>query len=214
MSAARAVACRTIVLGEPDYPRRFARELGEAAPPQLSAFGNLQLLDLRLLAIFSSIRTPPDLFLRSFDLARSLRAGAVPTISGFQSPLEKECLGILLRGTQPVVVCPARAIEGMRLPRPWRAPLGRRRMLVLSPFVGRLRRPTLGAALVRNRMVAALAERIFVVHARVGNRCFRTAAAALAAGKEVYCFDHPRNRELMLLGAAPADATSLVGERG
>jgi len=32
-------------------------------------------------------------------------------ISGFHTPAEKECLRILLRGAQPIIICPARSIE-------------------------------------------------------------------------------------------------------
>jgi hypothetical protein len=37
--------------------------------------------------------------------------------------MEKECLELLLRGMQSVVICPARGIERMRLPSAWRTPL-------------------------------------------------------------------------------------------
>ena len=60
-----------------------------------------------------------------YDLSRAMRDAGVPVIGGFQSPMEKECLRILLRGDQPVVVCPARGIENMRIPREWREAAGR-----------------------------------------------------------------------------------------
>jgi predicted AAA+ superfamily ATPase len=45
--------------------------------------------------------------LRTFALA--LREAGIPVIGGFHAPMEKECLDLLLRGTQPVVICPARS---------------------------------------------------------------------------------------------------------
>ena len=43
-------------------------------------------------------------------------------------------LTILLRGEQPIVVCPARCLARMRVPREYRAPLEAGRLLLLSPF--------------------------------------------------------------------------------
>jgi len=48
------------------------------------------------------------------------RDDGVTVISGFHTPVEKECLRILLRGSQPVIICPARSIEGMRIPPTWK----------------------------------------------------------------------------------------------
>ncbi len=82
----------------------------------LWAIGDAQILNVGLLALFCSVRCPGDLILKTYDLARTLRDAGVPVIGGFHSPMEKECLRLLLRGQQPVVVCPARNIENMRVP--------------------------------------------------------------------------------------------------
>jgi len=67
----------------------------------------------RKLALFSSVKCPGDIILKTFDLAQHLRDQGVTVIGGFHSPMEQECLRILLRGKQPVVWCPARSIERM-----------------------------------------------------------------------------------------------------
>ena len=72
--------------------------------------GNLRLLDQPLTAFFCSARCPWDLILKTYDLASAMREAGVPVIGGFQTPMEKECLRLLLRGSQPVVICPARSI--------------------------------------------------------------------------------------------------------
>jgi len=84
----------------------------------------------RKLALFSSVKCPGDIILKTFDLAQHLRDQGVTVIGGFHSPMEQECLRILLRGKQPVVWCPARSIERMVI---WHG---------LSRFdAGRLRQP-------------------------------------------------------------------------
>ena len=96
-------------------------------PPDTAHIGNLRLLDEPLTALFCSNRCPGDLILKTYDLARAMRDAGVPVIGGFQTPMERECLGLLLRGSQPLVVCPARGIDNMRVftrlaPRPRRRP--------------------------------------------------------------------------------------------
>jgi hypothetical protein len=104
-----------------------------------------------------------------------MRDAGVTAISGFHSPIEKDCLRILLRGTQPIIVCPARAIEGMRIPPECRAAFEAGRLLFLSPFTEQPRRVTQGAALRRNEVVAALADEVFIAHITPGGRTERMA---------------------------------------
>ena len=99
------------------------RQSGVSLPPQTTHRGNLGLLNQPLTALFCSNRCPGDLILKTYDLARAMRDAGVPVIGGFQTPMEKECLRLLLRGSQPVVICPARGIENMRIPRDWRTAL-------------------------------------------------------------------------------------------
>ena len=68
------------------------------------------------------------------DQAQKWRKHGRCIISGFHSPIEKECLYILLRGSQPIVICPARSLERMRIPVEWRESIVKGRLLLLSPF--------------------------------------------------------------------------------
>jgi predicted Rossmann fold nucleotide-binding protein DprA/Smf involved in DNA uptake len=192
---------------DPRYPRNAIHYFGADAPP-LEALGATELLDLDLLGFFSSIRTPPQLILGGLEIARSLRAEGIPLIGGFQAPLERECLALLLRGTQPLVICLTRGLLGMRIPRSWRAPLESKRLLVLSPFPER-RRPTVLGGAARNRVVSALASRILVVNGRVGSRTYRIAADAIDRGKAVFCLEDRANSDLLMRGARPATMSAL-----
>ena len=90
------------------YPTRLRERLGGYAPAQLSALGNFDLLALPKTALFCSVRCPGSVILTAYDQAATWRDAGRCIISGFHSPVEKECLQILLRGTQPIVICPAR----------------------------------------------------------------------------------------------------------
>jgi predicted Rossmann fold nucleotide-binding protein DprA/Smf involved in DNA uptake len=167
---------------------------------QIWALGNLDILTMPLLGFFCATRCPGDVILRTYDLALVLREADVSVIGGFHTPMEKECLEVLLRGQQPVVICPARNIERLRMPTSWRKPYGEGRLLVLSPFVARQRRPTAVLAEHRNRFVATLATNIFVAYAGAGSRTAQFCAALVAQHKQVYTLDLPANAHLVQCG--------------
>ena len=170
-------------------------------PPETAHLGNLRLLEERLTAFFCSRRCPGDLILKTYDLARTMREAGVPVIGGFQTPMEKECLRLLLRGSQPVVVCPARGIDNMRVPRNWRVALDEDRLLVMSPFPPTRRRPTVQLAAQRNSFVANLAAQVFIAHAAPGSKTEDFARKIAASGKLLLTLDSPSNGNLAEMGA-------------
>jgi predicted Rossmann fold nucleotide-binding protein DprA/Smf involved in DNA uptake len=91
----------------------------------------------------------------------------VTVVSGFHSPVEKECLRILLRGKQPIIICLARALGKIRLPSEWRVALESGRLLLLSRFE-KSRRADKDTARRRNELVAALSDEILIIHAEPG----------------------------------------------
>lgn len=101
-------------------------------------------------------------------MARKLRDDGVTVISGFHSPVEKECLRILIQGKQPIIVCPARMVGKMRIPADWKPALESDRLLILSRFERSPRRADTGSARRRNELVAALSDEVLIVHAEPG----------------------------------------------
>jgi predicted Rossmann fold nucleotide-binding protein DprA/Smf involved in DNA uptake len=134
----------------------------------------------------------------------------VTVISGFHSPLEKECLNVLLSGTQPIIVCPARSIERMRLPADWKTALGQDRLLLLSPFEERLRRASAGRARTRNEFVAALADVLLIAYAAPGGRTERLCSEVLAWGKPLLTLENDENAGLLALGAKAVRPESIL----
>lgn len=197
--------------GDPDYPSALERFLGDAAPERLAYRGPLPVLHRQKLALFCSIRCPGSIILESYDLARELRTAGWTLIGGFHTPMEKECLDFLVRGNEPVIVCPARGLEGMRVPPQWQAAIGSGRMLVLSPFRATQRRASEATADERNRLVAALAEQVLIVHAAPGGKTEQLCRDMIALGKPIAVLDRKPNRHLIEAGAAPvADLAALI----
>ncbi|MEI6535829.1 MAG: hypothetical protein WCN98_10850, partial [Verrucomicrobiaceae bacterium] len=100
-------------------------------------------------------------------------------ISGFHSPVEQECLRILLRGTPPLILCLARSLL-TRIPAEWQTPLADGRLLILSGFTAAERRVTTELAIRRNALVAALAEEVCFAHVTPGGQSERLTHRLLA----------------------------------
>lgn len=103
--------------------------------------------------------------MQPYDLMKNIRESGITVIGGFHSPMERECLNILLKGKQPIIFCPARSIDGMRIQPEYKTRLDEGRLLILSPFAKEEKRISSERALYRNRFVAALADAILIPHA-------------------------------------------------
>ena len=150
------------------WPRDIDGRLGRDVPSRLWAIGSPEILGEKKVGLFCSVRCPGDAILGAYDSARKLRDESVTVVSGFHSPVEKECLRILLRGKQPIIICLARALEKIRLPADWRSAVDAGRLLLVSPFEKRPRRPTTESAQRRNEIVAVLSDEVLIIHAEPG----------------------------------------------
>ena len=193
-----------------DYPEKLRENAASTYFPHLWAIGNPRILDRRLVGFFCSQRCPGKVILRAFDLARALRDAEIPVTGGFHSSMEKECLNLLLCGEQPIVICPARGIERMRIPAAWRKPLAEERLLVLSPFEAKYRRATAALAEKRNLLVAGLADEILVAHAATGGKTEQICLENLEEGKRVYTLDLTENAHLIQGGVVGRSVSELM----
>lgn len=176
------------------YPGSLTSFLGSDAPRTIWALGNLDILKNRKTGFFCSSKCPGDLIIKTYDLAKKWRDDGVTVIGGFHSPMEQECLTILLRGKQPVIVCPARRIEGMRIEAEYKKPLEDGRLLILSPFPKKERRITAETSLVRNRFVAAIGDEIFVAYAEPSGKLEQLSREIYSWGKPLSTFENQTNK--------------------
>ena len=163
------------------------------------AVGSRDILYKLPIAFFCSVRCPGNLILKSYDLAQKWRAEGQPVIGGFHSPVEKEVLRIMLRSTVPVCIVLARSLP-QRIPSEYRKPIEQGRLLLLSPFNGRIKRATQESAVQRNRVVAGLAEKVFVAYATVGSKTEAFCQALAGSGKVWMTFDDPETQNVRLAG--------------
>jgi predicted Rossmann fold nucleotide-binding protein DprA/Smf involved in DNA uptake len=194
----------------PDFPTALSRATEGTGFSRFWAIGDVKILSTRLMGLLCSIRCPGRVIVQTYDLARVLRDAGVPVIGGFHSPMEKECLDFLLRGKQPVVVCPARSITYMRMPTAWRKACAEGRLLILSPFAPKHRRISALLAEKRNRFVSLLADQFFIPYAAPGSKTEQLCQGLINAGKRVYTFQSERESSIAKAGAMPISLDRLV----
>jgi predicted Rossmann fold nucleotide-binding protein DprA/Smf involved in DNA uptake len=193
----------------PDYPVALRDKKGHTLFPRVWTVGNVKLLERRLIGFFCSVKCPGDLILKTYDLARSLRDNGVTVIGGFHSPIERDCLDLLIKGTQSIVLCPARSIENMLVKKMFRQPLDEGRLLFLSPFERKVKRPTTKTSQLRNQFVCTMAKAVFVSHAEAGGKIEEMSKEILSLNKPLYTFESAYNKTLIEMGAQPVKGENL-----
>ncbi len=58
------------------------------------ARGNRAILQRKKLALFCSVKCPGDLIDKTYNLVQKIRDNGICAISGFHSPVERECLAV------------------------------------------------------------------------------------------------------------------------
>jgi predicted Rossmann fold nucleotide-binding protein DprA/Smf involved in DNA uptake len=156
------------------------------------ALGKAALLGGRKLALVCSKKCPGDVILKTYDFTRLVRGSGVAIVSGFHSPIENDCLPILLRGPDPIIIVQAHRLSTTRLPMEWQKGINAGRLLLLSPFGEKDKRVTAELAAGRNRFVAAISDEVLIPFAAPGSKTEVLALDLLASGKPLYTFsDRP-----------------------
>ena len=179
-------------------------------PDTAQALGNLELLHLRKLSFFCSVRCPGSLIIKTYDFFQALPDKEIVIMSGFHSPIEQECLTILLRRKQNIIICPARSLNKMRIRSAYREPLDQGRLLFLSPFKGTQKRPTTQNSYERNRFVAALADTVLVAYAVPSSKTEQLCQEIITWQKPVYTFENDYNQNLVSIGVKILESNKIM----
>ena len=136
------------------------------------------------------------MILDAFDRIAHLRDAGRAIVSGFHTPVEKECLRILLSGASSIVVCPARSLDRLRIPSDWKPALAAGRLLLVLPLAHGSASATADLAQSRNEFVTAFATEILVLHAGPGGCPASLVGKLERAGRQAMRFQ-AENQELM-----------------
>ncbi len=169
--------------------------------------GDESLLDRRKVGLLCSIQCPGDIILKTLDLMQELRTAEVCVVSGFHSPLEQECLKILLRGTCGIVLCYARSLP-KRVPSEYRKPIDAGRMLLLSAFEEAQNHATRDTSRLRNELVVALGDVVVIPYAAPNGITETIFKKAVGSSKPVFSF---QEKHCCGPGVADRDVMNISG---
>jgi predicted Rossmann fold nucleotide-binding protein DprA/Smf involved in DNA uptake len=132
----------------------------------LHSLGNLALLDLHKVAFLCSRNYPHSAAEKSHRWADEQRENGVCVISGYHSPIEKEVLGRLLLGTQPVVIALAKGLSKLDPDLGMHVEAGR--LLIITRYAESVSHACEQKCYQRNRMMIELAQEVVIAHAAPG----------------------------------------------
>ena len=128
---------------------------------QITTLGDESILDLPKVGFLSSRKVPPAAVMKCYDWATEMRDEGVCVMGGFQSPLERDVLTLLLQGKQPVIWALAHKLwDEKSIPRPYRESIAAGRLLVVSPVAQSVARVDARTAAIRNRYILEHSESV------------------------------------------------------
>lgn len=125
--------------------------------------GNRDLLKKPIIGFFSSRTTAPLSVMPTLDWAHEVaRNPDVAIMSGFQSPMEREVLDILIGGQCGIILVLNRSIY-RRIPEKLSPLISQNRILFVSLVSSPCTRPSKERAAIRNRYIADTANELIYV---------------------------------------------------
>ena len=137
----------------------------------LHSSGNLELLDLYKVAFLCSRKFPEEAAVKSYRWADEQREKGICVISGYHSPIERDVLHRLLKGTQPIIIALAKGLQN--LDHELSAPVETGRLLIITRYADSVSHACQEKCLQRNRMMIGLADQIVIAHASAGGNLER-----------------------------------------
>jgi hypothetical protein len=101
----------------------------------------------------------------------------------------------------------------MRIPIDWKNQIDQGRLLILSPFDEKLKRPTVSTSKQRNHLVAMLGRSFLIPYADAGSKTEQLVWEIIESDGKIYSFKIASNEGLIRSGAIPigTDAKAMRG---
>ena len=122
--------------------------------------GNQELLKLQKTAFLASSNIASETVLQVYDWAPDMPSRQECVVSGFNIKLEQDVFHFLLKGSQPVILVLARRMYKV-IPKDLKEGLGKNNLLFFS--VGIPARPSKDTAMIRNRWLCEIADKILFI---------------------------------------------------
>lgn len=175
--------------------------MGPDAPETLTCTGPWDILSERTVALFCSRECPGAAILHTYDVVVTLRHRPITLISGYHSPMEKECMRALENGSARVIWCLPKALEAFSLPHAFTELYTTQRLLIISPFPSQITRITRETATRRNVVAAALADDVIVAYAKKDSATAALCTSLCDTDTHVCAIAIPENDHLIARGA-------------
>jgi len=128
---------------------------------KMQYLGNKDILESHKIGFLCSRKVPSVVILKTYDWAIEQREKGNCIISGFHSKIEKDVFHYLLKGTQPIILVLARGMK-----KRWEIEIAealqKNRLLIISSFSEKVKRPTINSAIKRNKLILDLSDEVFV----------------------------------------------------
>lgn len=194
---------------DPRYPPRLRKRSAGLHAAPLAVLGNPGLLLRQSIGLVCSRRCPGSVILQMYEIVQKLKLYPCIVVGGFHSPMEKECFEILLPGRSGIVLCPAHALNRVRLRADIKQAVMAGRLALVSPFNKSKRRCSRSLATHRNHFVADLSTVVIIPHAASGSSTEALARQLIGQKKTVLTIDDPSNCNLFGIGAQPVEWSTL-----
>jgi predicted Rossmann fold nucleotide-binding protein DprA/Smf involved in DNA uptake len=191
---------RTLSIGQEQYPESLLSRIDKKMPPTLWYWGDESLINRRKLGIVCSVKCPGNIIMQASTLMKNLPAENLVVVSGFHSPLEKECMRILGRRRIAMICILGRSLIGACISAEWKTLVEEERLLLVSSFDKQYNRLTQSLSEKRNELVAALADELWILHASPGSRTESLALNMTRSGKDVFTLRDESNANLRTCG--------------
>jgi predicted Rossmann fold nucleotide-binding protein DprA/Smf involved in DNA uptake len=140
----------------------------------MHSLGNPELLKLYKVAFLCSRKFPQEAALKSYRWADQQREKGICVISGYHSPIERDVLHRLLKGTQPIIIALAKGLQ--KLDSELGPHIEAGRLLVITRYADSVSHACESKCLHRNRLMMELADEIVIAHAAAGGNLERLSA--------------------------------------
>ncbi|RSK50898.1 DNA-binding protein [Hymenobacter rigui] len=178
---------------------------------ELRTLGNTALLRIPKTAFFCSREYPHSIERLAYLWAMEQRQLGYCVLSGFHSQLEQSIFRFLRRDVQqPIVYVLGRGIQPS-ISLEYERDIQMGRLLFVTPFDQEVTTVTQETALIRNLLIADIADRIFLPYVRPGGNLEQLVHSAVARGKPLLTLNLPENRELLRQGARLYYPPGLLG---
>lgn len=148
--------------GDPDYPRRYKKHLGEKAPPFLFGAGDRNLMQGGGLAVVGSRNVTRDGESFTKEVASWCARGGMPIVSGGARGVDQISMLAALDAGGYVIGILADSLLKQSVSSHARSAIADGRLLLLSPYHPGARF-TVGTAMGRNKFIYAMADYALVV---------------------------------------------------